>query len=96
MGFIQANQLYLTSNSTRKTEETDTKRRLITSESDCINLYQGVPQGTVLGPLLFKTYINNMKSFIQSPLYLVQYADDTFFVAAKDIVSGAGYLQKEC
>ena len=36
-----------------------------------------------------------MKNSIQSPLYLVQYADDTFlFVAAKDIVTGVEYLQK--
>ena len=36
-----------------------------------------------------------MKNSIQSPLYLVQYADDTFlFVAAKDIATGVDYLQK--
>ena len=36
-----------------------------------------------------------MKNSIQSPLYLVQYADDTFlFVAAKDIATGIDYLQK--
>ena len=40
-------------------------------------------------------YVNNMKNSIQSPLYLVQYADDTFlFVAAKDIATGVDYLQK--
>ena len=68
---------------------------LSTSTSDWINLYQGVPQGTVLGPLLFNIYVNNMKNSIQSPLYLVQYADDTFlFVAAEDIATGVDYLQK--
>ena len=68
---------------------------LSTSTSDWISLYQGVPQGTVLGPLLFNIYVNNMKNSIQSPLYLVQYADDTFlFVAAKDIATGVDYLQK--
>ena len=36
-----------------------------------------------------------MKNSIQSPLYLVQYADDTFlFGAAKDIATDVGYLQK--
>ena len=45
--------------------------------------------------LLFNIYVNNMKNSIQSPLYLVQYADDTFlFVAAKDIATGVDYLQK--
>ena len=36
-----------------------------------------------------------MKNFIQTPLYLNQYTDDTFlFVAAKDIATGVDYLQK--
>ena len=37
-----------------------------------------------------------MKNSIQSPLHLVQYADDTFiFVAAKDIETGVDYLQED-
>ena len=68
---------------------------LSTSTSNWINLYPVVPQGTVLGALLFNIHVNNMKNSIQSPLYLVQYADDTFlFVAAKDIATGVDYLQK--
>ena len=68
---------------------------LSTSKSNWINLFQGVPKDTVFGPSFFNIYVNNMKNSIQSPLYLVQYAVDTFiFVAAEDIVTGVDNLQK--
>ena len=43
--------------------------------SDVGNLNCGVPQGSILGPLLFLIYVNDMSEAVQSDLYL--YADDS-------------------
>ena len=45
--------------------------------SDWIKLYQGVPQVTILGPLLFNIYVNDMQHEVQNDCNLLQYADDT-------------------
>ena len=44
--------------------------------SDIIETYQGVPQGTVLGPLLFNIYINDITKYISEECRIIQYADD--------------------
>ena len=69
---------------------------LETTSSDWIELYQGVPQGTILGPLLFNIYVNSMRYSVSKPCELVQYADDTFiFVSGKKIEDAINLLEKK-
>ena len=46
-------------------------------ESDWIGLYQVVPQGTILGPLLFNLYNNVLNKQIPANTKIIQYTDDT-------------------
>ena len=61
------------------------RQQKVTLPSGCserIQLYQGVPQGTVLGPLFINIYVNDMQHMIGETSELVQYADDTMIYAS--------------
>ena len=50
--------------------------------SDPVDLTRGVPQRTVLDPLLFKLYINDMHKYLDNERELIQYADDTIVITS--------------
>ena len=53
-----------------------------TAMSDVANVKFGVPQGSILGPLLFTLYINSLPSIVESLCKIDLYADDTALFCA--------------
>jgi hypothetical protein len=61
--------------------------------STSANVISGVPQGTVLGPLLFLLYVNDIPSYVSSQTRL--FADDGLLYREINTTSDAASLQKD-
>ena len=59
-------------------------------KSDWAPVLSGVPQGTVLGPLLFSLYINDVTTAIDTEIRLFA---DTVFVIARSKVQMRGHCE---
>ena len=57
----------------------DRKQRVVIggSQSDLKNVRSGVPQGSILGPLFFVLFINDMSKCVSEGTHIALYADDT-------------------
>lgn len=68
--------------------------RITNHMSRKISVTYGVPQGSVLGPILFSIYVNDLSHSFSDDCKIIQYADDTQFVHTGDINDIQGLIRK--
>ena len=64
--------------------------------SDSLSVARGVPQGTVLRPLLFNVYINDMHEQVNNKTKLIQYADDRVIFTSGDSIEKSKNQLSSC
>ena len=65
------------------------------SNSECLDVKCGVPQGSILGPALFILYVNDMCN-VSTSLKSIRFADDTnLFYAGKDLDEVCKIISRE-
>ena len=62
-------------------------------ESKSSSVTSGIPQGSVLGPLLFVLYINDLPACVDN--YIRLFADDTKVFSQSDNIEGTSTLQED-
>ena len=66
------------------------------ASSDITSVVSGVPQGSVLGPLLFLTYLNSVNSLVLTEgTQITMYADDILLMKPIRGTEDYTYLQKD-
>ena len=63
--------------------------------SDWLPIASGVPQGSILGPLLFLVYANDAPNYIQSQSTIALFADDSKLYKSIDGPDSSNHLQHD-
>ena len=63
--------------------------------SDWLPVTSGVPQGSILGPLLFLVFANDLPDYVQSGSTLALFADDSKLYRSLDTPDSNIYLQQD-